>query len=335
MFNFLRTALASGVALIQWLLVQVPYGLKEQRFPNPVFPGDDMFAVIALLDANASPGSPMNWVILLENKTQKWQVQKTVTYAGNLQSVEWIEEAPTWCGPFSCSVTDLADYDSVTFDPDTYMPPGLGFGGAITMVQNGNVVSTPSDPDGDQDGLTVAYGAAKPDPPLPFITSTSLPDAYLNVPYKAHIFLVGQSSYQWSASNLPAWLTLDKNTGDLSGTPSALGRNDFSVVATDVANSNISTQIQPLSVTVTGIPNPDFTLSANPVNIQLHASPTAGCSGSSTITVNPLFGFTGDVQLSGLDCCAPSYLLRRWGALPPPNLISPRPSPGLSALHGG
>jgi hypothetical protein len=296
--GFLGTGLGGGPEYYAWWEVLPD---SEEQFPNPVSPGDHMIAVVSLRGEPA-PGSPMTWLIFLMNQTQHWTATRTVTYSGPLASAEWIVEAPQACliDHHFCS-NALADYGSATFDVfDTVnsLSPGLTPSSSIVLVQGGNNVSTPSDPDGDKDGFTVAFGSQKPLPPGPIITTTSLPVAYLNFPYQTRLFAQGASSFQWFASNLPAWLTLDRNTGVLSGTPPTPSLNVFSVIARDATNQNVSSQIQPLEVTVQGTPPPpDFSLSADPVEIRLSRSSTA-CAGSTTITVNPLYGFNSAVRLT-------------------------------------
>jgi hypothetical protein len=236
----------------------------------------------------------------LIDQTKNGHFSHIVTYSGDLESAEWIEERPTECGVFSCSITSLADYGQVAFDVfdtvNNISPVFIPFE-SITLTQGDQALSTPSDPDGDQDGFTVAYGAQKPQPPGPLIDTKSLPDAFLSTPYRAQLRVTGDTFVRWFGSNLPAWLTLDSNFGVLSGTPPAVGLNFFSVSARDAVSQNVSSQLQPLAITVQPTPPPNFSLSAAPQVVHLFFS-GGHCSGSTTITVNPLFGFTAPVQLS-------------------------------------
>ncbi len=270
-------------------------------FSNPVSPGDHMLAIISL-NGDPTPGSPMNWLIFLMNQTKNWTVTKNVTYSGKMLSADWVAESPQVCRYiFWCSVGEIADYGSATFDGFDFvnsLSPDLTFDSSIQLVQDGKATSTPSLPDGDSDGFTVAFGSQQPAPPGPIITTTSLPVAYPNFPYQAPIYATGASSFAWSASNLPSWLALDPNSGILSGTPSASGLYFFSVIARDASNHSLSSQIQGLSVTVEATPpQPDFSLSANPVAVYLKSGPSA-CVGSTTITIHPLYGFSGSVELT-------------------------------------
>jgi hypothetical protein len=296
--GFLGTGLGGGPEYYAWWEVLPD---DEQRFSSPVSPGDHMLAIVSL-NGDPAPGSAMTWLIFLMNQTKNWTETKTVTYSGQMASAEWITEAPANCiFILGCSIDDLVDYGSVSFDAfDTLdsLSPQLTAGEEITMMKNGNAISTPSDPDGDNDGFTVQFGSAKPLPPGPFITTTSLPVGFLNNPYKTNIFARSLDSLQWFATGLPARLTIDRNTGVLSGTPTASGIFFFSVVARDASNQSVSSQVQNLSVTIQATPPPpDFSLSATPGDIRLVRSGTS-CTGSTTITINPMFGFSGSVQLS-------------------------------------
>jgi len=90
------------------------------------------------------------------------------------------------------------------------------------------------------------------------ITTTSLPNGGLNVPYSATLTAIaGQPPDTWSISggSLPPGLTLSASNGQISGTPTTLGSYPFTVKVTDSASSStkdftivIST---PLTITTT------------------------------------------------------------------------------------
>jgi hypothetical protein len=85
-------------------------------------------------------------------------------YSGAQLSAEWIQEAPRVNGG---AVSNLAHYGRTTFDLLTVngANPGLEPTDRILMVQQTVVKSTPSTPDSEGDGFTVAYGAKQPAPP--------------------------------------------------------------------------------------------------------------------------------------------------------------------------
>ncbi len=66
------------------------------------------------------------------------------------------------------------------------------------------------------------------------ITTTSLPNGTVGVAYSAQLAAAGGTQpYSWSATGLPAWLTLNASTGVLAGTPTATGAFTFTVRVTD------------------------------------------------------------------------------------------------------
>ena len=73
------------------------------------------------------------------------------------------------------------------------------------------------------------------------ITTESLPNGTVGVAYSAQLAAAGGTgSYSWSATGLPAWLTLNASSGVLAGTPTAAGTYSFTVQVTDSAKSTDS-----------------------------------------------------------------------------------------------
>jgi Putative Ig domain len=127
----------------------------------------------------------------------------------------------------------------------------------------------------------------------------------VNVPYHQPLVAVGGSDFRWNGSGLPAWLTLDPNSGVLSGTPPGAVPASFSVVAWPQNQVNVRTQVQPLTLNVGANPPPgDFSLSVSPFDNYL----TEGvCTASVTVTVTPIYGFSGEVSLSIADAAGSSF----------------------------
>ena len=93
----------------------------------------------------------------------------------------------------------------------------------------------------------------------------------------------------YSATGLPAGLSINASTGLISGTPSAAGTSNVSVTATDTTGASGST-----SFTWTVNPAPDFTISASPAS----GSVTVGGSATTTVSTAAVGGFTGTVSLA-------------------------------------
>jgi streptogramin lyase len=93
-----------------------------------------------------------------------------------------------------------------------------------------------------------------PIPPL-LITTTSLPDGALNVPYSASLQAEGGvAPYTWSLTSgvLPDGLSLASN-GTISGTPTAEGDFTFTVTVED-SNSPADSALKDFTITVTDVP---------------------------------------------------------------------------------
>ncbi len=93
------------------------------------------------------------------------------------------------------------------------------------------------------------------------ITTTGFPDGVMGVPYSAMVTALGGTPpYSWSSSGaLPSGLTLDSATGIIAGTPTALGKSNFTIQVTDSSTpaKNFSTPSKintyaPLQVTLGG-----------------------------------------------------------------------------------
>ena len=84
--------------------------------------------------------------------------------------------------------------------------------------------------------------------PAPAITTTALPNATAGTPYSATLAgSGGVTPYTWTlatGSSLPAGLTLNSQTGVVSGTPTANGATTFSVTLSDLAAPPLSATMQ-------------------------------------------------------------------------------------------
>lgn len=103
-------------------------------------------------------------------------------------------------------------------------------------------------------------------PPYLVITTTSLPDGTVGVTYSATLTATGGfTPYLWSiVGSLPAGLSLNAQTGVISGAPTSAGTSNFAVEVTDgqtpavSASQLFSLTINPaatLDITTTSLPN--------------------------------------------------------------------------------
>ena len=120
-----------------------------------VQPGDAMSVSVS------NGGS--TWTITVTDTTSGQSFTTHQAYSGPGSSAEWIHEAPT----IGTHVATLAKDSPVTFDLCTLngASPNLAVTESGVMVKSGRVISTPSAPDSDGDGFTVAYGRVAPSPP--------------------------------------------------------------------------------------------------------------------------------------------------------------------------
>jgi len=77
----------------------------------------------------------------------------------------------------------------------------------------------------------------------PTITTTSLPDGAVGVPYSVTLAATGDTPITWTLAvdGDPHWggLTLNPDSGAITGTPTAAGTYAFTVVATNAAGSGV------------------------------------------------------------------------------------------------
>ena len=118
--------------------------------------------------------------------------------------------------------------------------------GVVTAVAGGTAVITAT----THDGLFTATCTVTVNAPdaAPTITTDTLPDGKVGEAYSQTLTATGTAPITWSIDGgLPAGLSLNADTGEISGTPTAEGTATFTVKATNSAGSNT----KELSITIT------------------------------------------------------------------------------------
>ncbi|MGA2585609.1 MAG: putative Ig domain-containing protein [Candidatus Aminicenantales bacterium] len=185
-----------------------------------------------------------------------------------------IENATLWLAPgdkayITLRVYDPNKYDNVKFDPTKTPITGVTTGQAVNSVNE-------NDP--------------HPTPPIssPITTLTiwnsSLPNGTLNTAYNVYLVaLGGKPHYTWSktSGSLPAGLSLNADTGAISGTPTAAGTFNFTIKVVDSSTPTPQTAPKAFSLL---IPPPTYTVSGtvfysttglSGVAVKLYSSPPA------------------------------------------------------------
>ena len=143
-------------------------------------------------------------------------------------------------------LTENADYTasySNNVAPYTLTPEDEGFDPAkapkVTLYGTGNYCGKA------EHYFTISENAAA----APSITTSSLPGGKVGEAYSQTLSATGTMPITWGidSGNLPAGLTLDEATGEISGTPTAEGTAKFTVKATNSAGSGT----KELSITIT------------------------------------------------------------------------------------
>ena len=160
--------------------------------------------------------------------------------------------------------------------------------GVVTAVAGGTAVITAT----THDGLftaTCTVTVNAPDAP-PSITTDTLPDGKVGEAYSQALTATGTAPITWSIDGgLPAGLSLNADTGEISGTPTADGTAKFTVKATNSAGSNT----KELSITVAKAAPTEYTITVTTEgNGTASASPAKAAAGTEiTLTATPDGGY--------------------------------------------
>ena len=185
-------------------------------------------------------------------------------------------------------LTENTDYTAIysnNVHPYTLTPGDEGFDSKkapkVTLYGTGNYCGKA------EHYFTISENAAA----APSITTSSLPDGKVGEAYSQTLTATGTTPIKWSISGgaLPDGLSLNKDTGKISGTPTADGTAKFTVKA----ENSVGSDTKELSITITKDAPAEFTISVtsggNGTASASHAKAVVGTE--ITLTAKPNKGY--------------------------------------------
>lgn len=168
--------------------------------------------------------------------------------------------------------------------PISVVTPPHAHGSVDVVVTTGLIAGTT--PTGYQSQTTIPGGFTYVEPPV--ITTPTLPDGLVDQAYTATVATTGAGpiTLAVTAGELPAGLTLDPNTGLVSGTPTTAGSYTFTVTATN----QYGTDTQEYTIVIRDTRTP---ATSTPTPTTTTGSATAGGTSGGTGTGGATLALTG------------------------------------------
>ena len=186
-------------------------------------------------------------------------------------------------------LTENTDYTAIysnNVHPYTLTPDDAGFDSEkapkVTLYGTGNYC-----------GKAEHYFTISENTAVPSITTNTLPNGKVGEAYSQTLAADGTTPIRWSVENgngvLPVGLSLNADTGEISGTPTADGTAKFTVKA----ENSVGSDTKELSITITKDAPAEFTISVTSGgNGTASASPAKAAAGTEiTLTAMPKEGY--------------------------------------------
>ena len=203
----------------------------------------------------------------------------------------------------------LSNYLAVTGGAPPYTwSISSGNPGGLTLDPNGTLHGTPQAAgtfnftvhvtDSNNQTGTKSLALTIAPPSLSITSNRQLPDGALNAAYTATLAAVGGlPPYTWSATGLPAGLTINVSTGVITGVPTAAGSFGMAITVTDSALShysdrftlNINLPSTP-AVSLSGLPATAAPAGQYPIQVTLASAFPAPITGQAILTFSPNTG---------------------------------------------
>jgi hypothetical protein len=164
--------------------------------------------------------------------------------------------------PYTWNVTGLPTGLSLGYESDDSSRTNVYFIGTCTVTGTFNIILKVTDSLGNTNNISISLSVF----PVMSITTSSLPDGYVNEIYNQTLIVInGTPPYWWTITNLPNGLDYDPDTGIISGIPTIKGEYTISITVTDTNGYQASkaltfnVHLTPVEIDISGFTEIDTT----------------------------------------------------------------------------